>query len=274
MILNQMKDKVVIITGASSGIGKALAYEFGGKGAKVVLASRNKGNLENISIDLQKLGVQSLVVQTDVTVENDCKVLIEKTVAHFGGIDVMICNAGISMRALFVDLQLDVMRMLMDTNYWGTVYCSKYSMPYLLKSGGSLVGVISIGGFVGMPGRSAYSASKFAVRGFLDTVRVENRNTGLHVLLVAPGFTTSNIRRAALLANGSKQGETPRDEDHMMSAEAVAAHVYKAVVKRKRHLILTFVEGKLAVFVGKFFPRYLDRQIYNTFAKEPDSPLK
>ncbi|MEI6060134.1 MAG: SDR family oxidoreductase [Bacteroidota bacterium] len=269
-----MKDKVVVITGASSGIGKALAYEFGNKGAKVVLAARNLAKLEEIVADLHKLGIEALAVKTDVSIENDCRELIEKTLTYFGRLDVMINNAGISMRALFADLQLDVMRRLMDTNYWGTVYCTKYAMPHLVKTSGSLVGVISIGGYIGMPGRSGYAASKFAVRGFLDTVRVENRKTGLHVLVVAPGFTTSNIRKAALLADGSEQGETPRDENHMMSAEVVAEHVYKAVAKRKRHVILTFVQGKLTVFLGKFIPKFLDKQIYNTFAKEPDSPLK
>jgi len=178
------------------------------------------------------------------------------------------------MRAVFIDLQLDVMRRLMDTNYWGTVYCTKFAIPYLLKTRGSLVGVISIGGYIGMPGRSAYAASKFAVRGFLDTIRVENSKTGLHVLIAAPGFTTSNIRRAALLANGSPQGATPRDESHMMSAEVVATYIYKAVLKRKRNLVLTFFQGKLTVFLGKFSPRFLDKFIYDTFAKEPDSPLK
>jgi short-subunit dehydrogenase len=268
-----MKDKIVIITGASSGIGKALAYEFGRKGSHVVLAARNISGLQLIADDLNKLGIQALAIKTDVTIENDCRNLIETTVAKFGRIDILINNAGISMRALFVDLQLDVMRRLMDTNYWGTVYCAKFAMPYLLKSQGSLVGVISIGGYIGMPGRSAYAASKFAVRGFLDTVRVENRKTGLHVLVVAPGFTTSNIRRAALLADGSEQGETPRDENHMMSAEKVASYMYKSLVKRDRQLILTFLQGKLTVFLGKFVPKFLDKLIYNTFAKEPDSPL-
>jgi short-subunit dehydrogenase len=269
-----MKDKIVVITGASSGIGKALAFEFGTKGATVVLAARNLAKLQEIVSDLNKRGFQALAVQTDVTIESDCRELVEKTLEKYGRIDVLINNAGISMRSLFIDLQLDVMRRVMDTNYWGTVYCSKFAMPHLITSGGSLVGVISIGGYIGMPGRSAYAASKFAVRGFLDTVRVENRKTGLHVLVVAPGFTSSNIRRAALLADGSLQGETPRDENHMMSAEAVAAYIYKAVVKKKRQLILTFVQGKLTVFLGKFFPKFLDKQIYNTFAKEPDSPLK
>ena len=274
MLLDSMKDKVIIITGASSGIGKALAYHFGAKQSKVVLAARNITSLNAIVSDLRLLGVHALAVRTDVSIEKDCQELIEKTIEKFGKLDVLINNAGISMRALFIDLNLDVMRRLMDTNYWGTVYCTKYAMPYLLKNMGSLVGVISIGGYIGMPGRSAYAASKFAVRGFLDTVRVENRKTGLHVLVVAPGFTTSNIRRAALMADGSLQGETPRDESHMMPAERVAAYVYTAVKKRKRQLILTFLEGKLTVFLGKFVPKFLDRLIYDTFAKEPDSPLK
>lgn len=269
-----MKDKIVVITGASSGIGKALAYEFGKKGSKVVLAARNLASLEEIVTDLHKLGIQALSVQTDVTKENDCRNLITMTLEHFGQIDILINNAGISMRALFIDLQLDVMRRLMDTNYWGTVYCTKFAMPHLVKTSGSLVGVISIGGYIGMPGRSAYAASKFAVRGFMDTIRVENRKTGLHVLVVAPGFTTSNIRRTALLADGSAQGETPRDENHMMSAEKVASYVYKAIEKRKRHLVLTFYQGKLTVLFAKIFPKFVDKLVYKTFALEPDSPLK
>ncbi len=268
-----MKDKIIVITGASSGIGKALAFEFGRNGAKVVLAARNYANLLKIETELHTLGIEALAVQTDVSCEIDCRKLIEKTLERFGKIDVLINNAGISMRALFIDLQLDVMRRLMDTNYWGTVYCTKFALPHLLKIKGSLLGVISIGGYIGMPGRSAYSASKFAVRGFLDSIRSENSKTGLHVLVVAPGFTASNIRREALMADGSLQGDTPRKEDHMMTAEAVAAHVYIAVTKRKRKLILTFRQGKLTVLVSKIFPNFVDKQVYNTFAKEPQSPL-
>ena len=131
-----MKDKVVVITGASSGIGKALAYEFGARKSKLVLAARNLTKLKAIVSDLQLSGVQALAIQTDVTIENDCKALIEKALEKFGRIDVLINNAGISMRALFVDLKLAVMHRLMDTNYWGTVYCSKFAMPHLLKTSG------------------------------------------------------------------------------------------------------------------------------------------
>ena len=169
-----MRDKVVIITGASSGIGKALAYELAHQGAKVVLAARNIEELLHIEQDLRQQGAEVLSVRTDVTKELACKELIEQAYARFGRIDALINNAGISMRALLEDLEPAVLRKVMDVNFWGTVYCSKYALPYLLESKGSLVGVISIAGFIGLPGRTGYAASKFAVRGFLNTVRIEN----------------------------------------------------------------------------------------------------
>lgn len=267
-----MRNKVVIITGASSGIGKALAFEFASKGARLVLAARRTELLEEVKQQLAPTEV--LTIQADVSKEADCSALIEAAVAHFGQIDVLVNNAGISMRAIFEDADLDVLRRLMDVNFWGTVYCSKYALPYLLQTKGSLVGIISIAGHVGLPGRTGYSASKFAVRGFLDTLRIENLKKGLHVLVAAPGFTASEVRKVALTADGSNQGETPRNEDKMMSAEECAAHIVKAVEKRKRQLILTFVEGKVTVFLGKFFPKLLDKLTYNHMAKEPDSPFK
>jgi len=166
------------------------------------------------------------------------------------------------------------MKRLMDVNFYGTVYCTKFALPYLLKSRGSLVGVISIAGHVGLPARSAYSASKFAIRGFLDTIRIENLHKGLHVLVAAPGFTASEVRKVALTADGTIQGETPRNEEKMMSAETCARRIITAVDKRKRSLVLTFVEGKLTVFLGNFFPALLDKLTYNHMAKEPDSPFK
>ncbi len=213
-------------------------------------------------------------VKTDVTIETDCKNLIQKTIDQFGHIDVLINNAGISMRASFEDVDLDVLRRLMDVNYWGTVYCTKYALPYLLKSKGSLVGVISTGGYIGLPGRTGYSASKFAVRGFLDTVRIEYLKSGLHVLVTAPGFTASEIRKTALTANGDKQGETPRDENKMMSAEKCASIIYWAIMRRKRKMIISFWDGKVVVLVAKLWAWFVDQVLYRVFAKEPDSPLK
>jgi len=266
--------KVVVITGASSGIGKALVYEYASKGAQIVMAARNLEKMAEIKSDLSHKNVNCIAVKTDVTIESDCENLINTAVKIFGKIDIFINNAGISMRALFKDLELSVIKKLMDVNFWGTVYCTKYALPHLLKTQGSLVGVISIAGYLGLPARSGYSASKFAVRGFMDTLRVENLKTGLHVLVVAPGFTASNIRNTALTNDGSQQGESPRDESSMMSAEEVANKISNAVDKRKAELILTFVEGKLSIFLKKFFPRLVEKLTYNHMAKEPNSPLK
>jgi short-subunit dehydrogenase len=162
----------------------------------------------------------------------------------------------------------------MDVNYWGTVYCSKFALPYLLKQKGSLVGVISVGGYIGLPGRTGYSASKFAVRGFLDTVRVEYLKAGLHVLVAAPGFTTSEIRKHALVADGSQQGHTPRNENRMMSAEDCASRIFKAIKRRQRKIIISLFDGKMVVLIAKLWAWIIDQVLYRVFANEPDSPLK
>lgn len=266
-------DKVVIITGASSGIGKALVKEFSRKGATVVAAARSEDKLTTLTKDLQTQGIQIFPFATDVTSENDSKNLINSTIARFGKIDVLINNAGISMRALFEEVDLDVIRKVMDVNFWGTVYCSKYALPYLLKSRGTLAGISSIAGYKGLPGRTGYSASKFAMQGILEVIRIENMKKGLHVLIACPGFTSSNIRNTALAADGSQQGETPRDEDKMMTAEEVASRIAHAVHRKKRTLILTS-QGKLTVLLNKFFPKFIDKLVYNHLAKEPDSPFK
>ncbi len=267
-----MKNKVIVITGASSGIGRALAKEFASQGARLSLGARRTELLEELLKELSETEI--LIQKTDVSIESDCRQLIDETIKRYGQIDVLINNAGISMRAVFEDVDLKVIKQLMDVNFYGTVYCTKFALPYLLKTKGSLVGVISIAGYVGLPGRSGYSASKFAIRGFLDTVRIENLKSGLHVLVAAPGFTTSEVRKAALTSNGLHQGETPRNENSMMSAEECAHHILNAVKKRKRQLILTFAEGKLTVFVGKFFPALLDRITYKVMSRERNSPLK
>jgi short-subunit dehydrogenase len=268
-----MKDKVVIITGASSGIGRALAFEMGNRGAVVVIAARSVDKLAEIEAQLKSSGVKVLAVKTDVSIEADCRNLIDSTVNNFGRIDILINNAGISMRALFEKTDLAVIRRLMDVNFWGTVYCTKYALPWLLKTKGSLVGVSSIAGYKGLPGRTGYSASKYAIQGFLETVRIENMKKGLHVLIACPGFTSSNIRNSALAADGSIQGESPRNEDSMMKPEKVAVKIADAIKRKNKILVMTIV-GKLTVAIDKIFPFFMDRMVYNQMAKEPDSPFK
>lgn len=267
-----MRDKVVVITGSSSGIGEALAYKFAAKGSKVVLGARNTEALQKVSSRIKEDGGEVVWQQTDVINEADCKNLILKAIETYDKIDVLINNAGISMRAIFNDLDLKVFKHVMDVNFWGAVYCTKHALPYLLKQHGSVVGVSSIGGIKGLPGRSGYSASKFAMNGFMESLRTENQKTGLHVLMAFPGFTASNIRNTALGADGSMQGESPRNEEKMMTAEKVADHIYKAVLNRNNKIVLT-LQGKIINVVGKIFPGWTDKMIFKGMAKEPGSPF-
>jgi len=270
----KLKDKTVIITGASSGIGKALSIEFARRGANVILAARQYVALCKLAETLEKeYKIKSLAVQCDVSVEEDCAQLIKQTLVTFGKIDVLVNNAGISMRALFKDADLKVLKTLMDVNFWGMVYCTKYAIPELLKTKGSIVGVSSIAGYKGLPGRTGYSASKFAMNGFLDALRVENLKTGVHVLTACPGFTASNIRNTALAKDGSQQGESTLNEEKMMSADEVASIIVDGVENRARTLIMTG-QGKLTVTLSKFIPGLLDKLVYNVFAKEKDALLK
>lgn len=270
----KLKDKVVIITGASSGIGKSLAFEFARRGANLVLGARQYVSLCQLGEQLEKqYGVKAVAVKCDVSIEDDCVSLIKQAVATFGHINVLVNNAGISMRALFADVELDVLKTLMDVNFWGTVYCTKYALPEILKTQGSIVGVSSIAGYKGLPGRTGYSASKFAMNGFLDSLRVENLKTGVHVMTACPGFTASNIRNTALAKDGSQQGESSMHEEKMMTSEEVARIIADGVENRSRTLIMTG-QGKLTVALSKFIPGLLDKLVYNVFRKEKDPLLK
>lgn len=268
-----LKNKVVAITGASSGIGEALAYEFAARGSRIIIAARNEEKLKEVETKIRNIGAEVLSVKADVGSEEECQKIINYTIEKFGTIDILINNAGVSMRALFEHVDLKVIRQLMDINFWGTVYCTKFALPYLLKNKGSVVGVSSIAGYKGLPGRTGYSASKFAIHGFLESLRIENLKKGLHVLIACPGYTKSNIRNTALTMDGSVQGESPLEESKLMTAEEVARRIAKGVENRKHRLVMTS-QGKMVVLLNKFLPKMLDNMVYNTIAKEPDSPFK
>jgi NAD(P)-dependent dehydrogenase (short-subunit alcohol dehydrogenase family) len=269
-----MKGKVVLITGATSGIGRACAVVFGQAGAQIAFTGRDEARLLETSEQLKSIGISQLAIRADVGEEADCHRAVEETIQRFGRLDVLINNAGISMRAVFADASLDVIRRLMQTNFFGTVYTTKYALPFLLKSQGSVVGVSSIAGYRGLPGRTGYSASKFAMNGFLESLRTELLPQGVHVLTACPGFTASNIRNTALAADGSAQGESPRDEAQMMSSEEVAQHILQAVQARRPTLVLTG-KGKLTVFLNKWLPaKIMDRLVLGEFKKEKNSPVR
>jgi len=268
---NFFENKVVLITGATSGIGKALAIDFLSKGAKVAICSRNADTLLSFSTEINSNNL--LTVQADVSNEEDCKNFIEKSMNAFHAIDILINNAGISMRAMFQEVDLTVLKQSMDINFWGTVYCTKYALPYILKSKGSILGISSIAGYKGLPCRTGYSSSKFAMQGFLESLRIELLKTGVNVMWVSPGFVSTNIRNTALNASGNAQSETPLNENKLMSAEECASIILKGIEKRKRTIIMS-TQGKLTVWINKFFPSFVDKQVYTHFANEPDSPLK
>ncbi len=269
---NLLQDKVIIVTGASSGIGLASARQFGSEGAKVVMAARSYERMLELAPSVAPSD-RVLCVRCDVTREDDCRALVEATVARFGRIDILVNNAGLSMRAMFKDLDLNVIRRLMDVNFWGTVQCTKFALPYLLASKGSVVGVVSVAGYSALPARSGYSSSKYAVRGFLDSLRIEHLRDGLNVLVFAPGYTASNVRNAALTADGTPQGETPLDEGKLMSAEACAKALSRALHRRRSQVTLS-VLGRASVLVRRLLPRLMDRFTYRFIAREPGSPFQ
>jgi short-subunit dehydrogenase len=257
-------NKVVVVTGGSEGIGKALVDAFLHAGAKVATCARNHDKLYQLQASYP--GQPLLVQATDVSKEADCRNFIEAVVKTFGTVDILINNAGISMRSMVADVELDTLRKVMDINFWGTVYCTKFALPYITQNKGTIAGISSIAGYRGLPGRSGYSASKFAVNGWLEALRTELLESGVNVMWVCPGFTASNIRNAALNADGNAQGESPLDEDKLMTAEECAIHILSAIEKRKRTLVLTG-KGKQTVYLNRFFPALADKLVRNFFFK-------
>ncbi len=257
-------NKVVAITGGSDGIGKALIELLLPMGARVATCARNQDKLYDLQLRHSTKPLHCVVA--DVSNYNDCKMFIDSTIKQFGGIDILINNAGISMRTLLKDAELDVFKKVMDINYFGTVYCTKLALESIIQRKGSIVGVSSIAGYRGLPGRSGYSASKFALNGWLEAIRTELLDDDVNVMWVCPGFTKSNIRNAALDGQSRAQGESPLNESQLMSATECAEHIVHAIEKRKRTLVLTF-KGKQTVFLNKFFPALTDRLTRNFFFK-------
>jgi short-subunit dehydrogenase len=256
------QDKVVVITGGSDGIGKALIEVLIPLGAKVATCGRSHDKIYNLQMEYSKVLLHA--VACDVSDEGECRRFIESTIDTFGGVDVLINNAGISMRALFTECETRVTKKIMDINFLGSVYCTKYALPSILERKGAIVGVSSTAGYRGLPGRSAYSASKFALQGWLESLRTELLHSGVHVMWVCPGFTASNIRLAALDRQGEARGESVLDEGRLMTAQDCARHIVKAIERRKRTLVLTFL-GKVTVLINKVAPSLADRLTYRHY---------
>lgn len=258
------RDKVVIVTGGTDGIGRAFVATLLNFGAKVATCGRNHDKLYSLQAAHPSLPLHTLVA--DVTKEADCKKLVESTVKYFGKIDILINNAGISMRALFKDLDIEVIRKVMEVNFFGAVYCTKYVLPHIIEAKGTIVGISSVAGYRGLPGRTGYSASKYALQGFLESLKTELIDDGVHVMWVSPGFTASSIRENALNDKGQQQDENPMDEGKMMTAEEAVNRLLVAIKNKKRSVVLTFT-GKETVFLNRFFPKLADRLVHKFYFK-------
>ena len=252
------------MTGGTDGIGKAMVDELLQSGAKVATCGRDHDKLYRLQASYPSSPLHTMVA--DVSSENDCRRFIETTIKVFCGIDVLINNAGISMRALLKDASTEVLRKVMDINFFGAVYCTKYALDSIIERKGTIVGISSIAGYRGLPGRSAYSASKYALQGWLEAIKTELLNSGVHVMWVSPGFTASNIRYAALNKDAVSHGETPLDESSLMTASECANRILTAVQKKKRSLVMTFAD-KRTVFMNKIFPGLTDKLVHRFFFK-------
>ncbi|MBZ4192083.1 SDR family oxidoreductase [Niabella beijingensis] len=261
------KDKVVVITGGTDGIGRALVDILLGFGAKVATCGRSHDKLYALQATHPSSFLHTLVA--DVSIETECQRFIDSTIEVFGAIDILINNAGISMRGLFKDLEVSVIRKLMDVNFYGSVYCTKFALPALIKNKGTIVGISSIAGYRGLPGRTGYSSSKFALQGFLECLMTELKDDNVHVMWVSPGFTASSIRDNALNDKGEKQKENPMDEGKMMTAAEAALRILKAIKNKKRTIVMT-TTGKETVFLNKFFPSLADRLVHKFYFKNKE----
>jgi short-subunit dehydrogenase len=253
-------NKTIILTGASAGIGRALALSLAQQGANLVLAARNQAALEEIAAACTNQTGSAIAIPTDVTQPEACQQLVEKAITTFGQIDSLINNAGISMVTRFDEItDLSIFEQVMQVNYLGAVYCTHYALPYLKASRGLLVAISSLCGKTAVPTRSGYVASKYAMQGLFDTLRIELRGTGVDVLVVSPGFVATDIRERALGANGQPLGQSPRDESkgNMLVDECVCQIVW-AMERRKREHLMT-LKGKVTPWVKLIAPGLVDR---------------
>jgi short-subunit dehydrogenase len=257
-------NKVVAVTGGSDGIGKALVDQLIKMGAKVATCGRNQDKLYDLQVTHSNAPLHTIVA--DVSNLNDCKNFINSTINTFGGIDILINNAGINIRGMLQDIEIQTVQKVMDINFYGILYCTKLALNSIIERKGIIVGVSSIAGYRGLPGRSGYSASKFAMTGFLESLRTELIDSDVHVMWVCPGFTKSNIRNVPLISKGKIVEENKLHEDNMMSSEDCAAHILKAIEKRKRTLVFTFAD-KRTVLLNKLFPSWTDKLVKKFFFK-------
>ena len=254
-----MQGRRIILTGASEGIGRALALELAGRGARLALAARDRERLESLAQECRARGGDARALPTDVTNAQDCEWLIDETVKAFGGIDVLVHNAGITMWSRFDALRdLSIFERIMDVNYFAPVRLTALALPHLKASKGLLVAVASLAGITGVPERSGYAASKHAMIGFFDSLRIELAGSGVDVTVVAPDFVVTEIHKRAIGPDGEPLGESPMKQDRIMTADACAARIARAIERRERQVLMS-LRGKFGRSLKLLAPGVIDR---------------
>jgi short-subunit dehydrogenase len=254
-----VKNKVVVITGASKGIGAELARQLAAKGAKLVLAARGTAELEAVAQQCRERGASVITVRADVAVERDCKAIISGAALAYGGIDVLVNNAGMTMWARFEEIEdLSILDRIMQVNYMGSVYCTRHALPYLRASRGGVVGISSLAGRTGVPTRTGYSASKHAMAGFFDSLRIELGDSGVAVTMIYPGFVSTGIRENATGPDGKPIKVSPVREGEVMGVEECARLIVEAIERRRREVVMT-ARGKIGLWLKLFAPSLIDR---------------
>ncbi|MFC1996724.1 SDR family oxidoreductase [Chloroflexota bacterium] len=252
-------ENVVIITGASSGIGRELAYQLADQGAWLSLGARDKKRLQDVATECQQRGARTLITQTDVTDQAQCQKLVACTLRAFGRVNTLVNNAGISMWALFEELQdLSIIKKIMRVNFFGSVYCTHYALPHLKKTRGRIVAIASLTAIHGVPTRTGYAASKHAVKGFFDSLRIELAGSGVTVTVSYPDFVATEARQRTLGFDGQPIGESPIDEDKVMTAENCVQILVTAMEKRKREDKQT-MKAKLGPWGKLIAPGLIDK---------------
>jgi len=255
-----MKDKVVVITGGASGIGAALGSCFGQEGSKIALLDVDENALKAIEQGFLARGVDVFARTCDVTQEEDSNQAIQAILHQYGGIDVLINNAGVTQISLFRDTPVSVLRRVMEVNFFGALYCTKAALGSLIERKGMIIVISSTAGVAPLMGRTGYSASKHALHGLFESLRSELLPHGVHVMMACPGFTRTQLQSRAL----HRTKYQPRSEEDWVGKQAapeeVARAIYRGAVKRKRFLILTPV-GKLSYFLNKFAPALYERMM-------------
>ena len=254
-----MKGNVVIITGASKGIGAELARQLAARGAHLALAARDVDALEQVAAECVALGGRAEVIAADVASQEDCKRLVERTVAAFGRIDTLVNNAGATMWARFDEIaDMAVLAHIMQVNFMGAVYCTHYALPHLKEFRGRLVGISSLAGRTGVPTRSVYSASKHAMTGFFDSLRIELEESGVSVTMIYPGFVSTGIRENATGPDGKPILVSPVKEGEVMGVEECARLIVEAIVGRRREVVMT-ARGRIGLWLKLLAPSLIDR---------------